>query len=93
MTGLYDNQGVLRCAGRDADDCLAYAELFGLAADRYSLEALEAPPASVQAGPPPQPGRPVAGAGAGLNRIRDQVRDSRHRWLDRQIRRGAERSS
>ncbi|MCX5955093.1 MAG: hypothetical protein NTW51_01505 [Cyanobacteria bacterium] len=43
MTGLYDNQGVLRCAGRDADDCLAYAELFGLAADRYSLEALEAP--------------------------------------------------
>jgi hypothetical protein len=43
MTGLYDNQGVLRCAGRDANDCLAYAELFGLAADRYSLEALEAP--------------------------------------------------
>ena len=43
MTGLYDNQGVLRCAGRDAEDCLAYAELFGLAADRYSLEALEAP--------------------------------------------------
>ena len=43
MTGLYDNQGVLRCAGRDADDCLAYAELFGLAADRYSLEALDAP--------------------------------------------------
>jgi len=43
MIGLYDNQGVLRCAGRDADDCLAYAELFGLAADRYSLEALEAP--------------------------------------------------
>ena len=34
---------MLRCAGRDADDCLAYAELFGLAADRYSLEALEAP--------------------------------------------------
>ena len=43
MTGLYDSQGVLRCAGRDADDCLAYADLFGLAADRYSLEALEAP--------------------------------------------------
>jgi hypothetical protein len=43
MTGLYDNQGVLRCAGRDAEDCLAYAELFGIAADRYSLEALEAP--------------------------------------------------
>jgi hypothetical protein len=43
MTGLYDNQGVLRCAGRDADDCLAYAELFGLTADRYSLETLEAP--------------------------------------------------
>jgi hypothetical protein len=25
MTGLYDDQGVLRCAGRDPDDCLAYA--------------------------------------------------------------------
>jgi hypothetical protein len=43
MTGLYDDQGVLRCAGRDEGDCLAYAELFGLSADRYSLAALEAP--------------------------------------------------
>lgn len=43
MTGLYDDQGVLRFAGRDADDCLDYAKLFGLAADRYSLAALEAP--------------------------------------------------
>ena len=43
MTGLYDDQGVLRCAGRDAADCLAYAELFGLSADRYSLAALETP--------------------------------------------------
>jgi len=41
MTGLYDDQGVLRCAGRDAGDCLAYAELFGLTTDRYSLAALE----------------------------------------------------
>jgi hypothetical protein len=43
MTGLYDDQGVLRCAGRDAGDCLAYAALFGLDSDRYSLAALEAP--------------------------------------------------
>ena len=43
MTGLYDDQGVLRCSGRDSADCLAYAELFGLTADRYSLAALEAP--------------------------------------------------
>lgn len=43
MTGLYDDQGVLRCAGRDAGDCFAYAELFGLDADRYSLAPLEAP--------------------------------------------------
>ena len=30
LTGLYDNQGVLRFAGRDHADCLAYVELFGL---------------------------------------------------------------
>ncbi len=40
MTGLYDNQGMLRFAGRDQADCLAYAELFGLGADGYSLAAL-----------------------------------------------------
>lgn len=40
MTGLYDHQGVLRFAGRDSDDCLAYAELFGLDRSGYSLESL-----------------------------------------------------
>jgi hypothetical protein len=40
VTGLYDSQGVLRFAGRDQADCLAYAELFGLGADAYSLSPL-----------------------------------------------------
>ena len=40
MTGLYDDQGVLRFAGRDSDDCLAYAELFALDRATYSLEPL-----------------------------------------------------
>ncbi|MCP9942404.1 hypothetical protein KBY70_08390 [Cyanobium sp. ATX 6E8] len=40
MTGLYDNQGMLRFTGRDQADCLAYAELFGLGTDGYSLAAL-----------------------------------------------------
>lgn len=40
MIGLYDQQGVLRFAGRDQADCLAYAELFGLGADSFSLESL-----------------------------------------------------
>jgi len=40
VTGLYDNQGVLRFAGRDQADCLAYVELFGLGADGYSLASL-----------------------------------------------------
>jgi hypothetical protein len=35
--GLYDQDGVLRYAGGDRDDCLAYAELFALAPDTYSL--------------------------------------------------------
>ena len=30
LTYLYDHQGVLRLAGRDQADCLAYVELFGL---------------------------------------------------------------
>ena len=40
MTGLYDNQGVLRFAGRDSADCLAYAELFGLDLMGCSITAL-----------------------------------------------------
>ncbi|MGB5136680.1 MAG: hypothetical protein WBN89_16090 [Prochlorococcaceae cyanobacterium] len=38
--GLYDSHGVLRYAGRDLHDCLAYAELFGLEQAAYSLEPL-----------------------------------------------------
>jgi hypothetical protein len=37
VIGLYDHQGVLRFAGRDADDCLDYAELFELRPEVYSL--------------------------------------------------------
>lgn len=40
MVGLYDSQGVLRFAGRDRDDCLAYAELFSLPEESYSLESV-----------------------------------------------------
>lgn len=40
VTGLYDSQGVLRFAGRDQADCLAYAELFGLEPSHYSLLTL-----------------------------------------------------
>ena len=42
MIGLYDHQGVLRFAGRDTDDCLDYADLFGLGPDGYSLHSLTA---------------------------------------------------
>lgn len=40
MLGLYDSHGVLRYAGRDRADCLAYAELFGLHEAAFSLEPL-----------------------------------------------------
>ncbi len=40
MLGLYDSDGVLRFAGRDREDCLAYAELFALEPDSYSLESV-----------------------------------------------------
>lgn len=40
LTGLYDNLGMLRFTGRDQADCLAYAELFGLGVDGYSLAIL-----------------------------------------------------
>ena len=39
-TGLYDNQGVLRYAGSDASACLAYAELFGLEENDFTLVTL-----------------------------------------------------
>lgn len=42
MIGLYDHQGVLRFAGRDTDDCLDYADLFGLGPDGYTLQPLTA---------------------------------------------------
>jgi hypothetical protein len=38
--GLYDQSGMLRYAGPGPAECLAYAELFGLAADSFSLEPL-----------------------------------------------------
>ena len=41
LTALYDEQGVFRFAGQDSVDCLAYAELFDLQPDRYSLLELE----------------------------------------------------
>jgi hypothetical protein len=38
--GLYDAEGVLRCATPHPADCLAYAELFGLDLSRCSLVTL-----------------------------------------------------
>jgi hypothetical protein len=43
MTGLYDNQGVLRFCGEDRSACLAYAELFGLRDDDFTLVSLVEP--------------------------------------------------
>jgi hypothetical protein len=53
LTGLYDNQGVLRFAGRDPADCLAYAELFGLDLLGCSITALV--PVAVSAGGSAEP--------------------------------------
>jgi hypothetical protein len=39
-TGLYDNQGVLRFSGADRASCLAYAELFGLHDEDFTLVTL-----------------------------------------------------
>ena len=41
MTGLYDDQGVLRFSGRDQADCLEYAALFSMASGTYSITSLE----------------------------------------------------
>jgi hypothetical protein len=40
VIGLYDQQGMLRFAGLDRAECLAYAELFALDEGSFSLEAL-----------------------------------------------------
>ena len=42
MFGLYDQSGMLRYAGPGPAECLAYAELFGLAEGSFSLEPLAA---------------------------------------------------
>ena len=41
MTGLYDDQGVLRFSGRDQADCLEYAALFSMASGTFSITSLE----------------------------------------------------
>lgn len=51
MLGLYDSDGVLRFAGRDRDDCLAYAELFALEEQSYSLESVAVDVQHLQARP------------------------------------------
>ena len=40
--GLYDHEGVLRVAGAAEAECLAYAALFGLADNSFSLVPLGA---------------------------------------------------
>jgi hypothetical protein len=40
VLGLYDQRGMLRFAGQDPAECLAYAELFELAEGSFSLEPL-----------------------------------------------------
>ena len=37
MYGLYDKEGILRYVNSDKDACLAYAELFDLNSQSYSL--------------------------------------------------------
>jgi hypothetical protein len=46
LVGLYDSQGVLRFAGRDREDCLAYADLFSLTEGSYSLESVAVLPSA-----------------------------------------------
>ena len=40
MYGLYDREGILRYVNSDKDACIAYAELFNLNAQSYSLMLL-----------------------------------------------------
>ena len=40
MYGLYDKEGILRYVNSDKDACIAYAELFDLNAQSYSLLSL-----------------------------------------------------
>ena len=40
MYGLYDKEGILRYVNSDKDACIAYAELFNLNAQSYSLMLL-----------------------------------------------------
>ena len=37
MYGLYDIEGILRYTGKEPEDCLAYAALFGLKSVEYCL--------------------------------------------------------
>ena len=37
MYGLYDKEGILRYINSDKDACIAYAELFELSSNNYSL--------------------------------------------------------
>tara|TARA_Y100000589_G_scaffold287299_1_gene288021 strand:- start:96 stop:281 length:186 start_codon:yes stop_codon:yes gene_type:complete len=40
MYGLYDREGILRYVNSDRDACIAYAELFDLKAQSYSLMSM-----------------------------------------------------
>ena len=40
MYGLYDREGILRYMNSDKDACIAYAELFDLKAQSYSLMSM-----------------------------------------------------
>ena len=40
MYGLYDKEGILRYVNSDKDACIAYAELFDLKVQSYSLMSL-----------------------------------------------------
>ena len=41
MFGLYDKEGILRYVNSDKDACIAYAELFDLSVNNYSLMELK----------------------------------------------------